>query len=130
MNTKNKAIYIEILDYRQCFDSMWLEEVINDLFEAGINNSNLAIIYEANTEIVEIERIVMQGETLAPLECSVQVDKIGNECMEEDKFLYYYKNEVPVPPLSMVDDLVAISNCGVEAVKTNAFLNGKTNLKK
>ena len=143
IKTKNKAVDIEILDYRQCFDSMWLEEVINDLYEAGIKNNNLAIIYEANkvnqvsvqtphgpTERVRVERIVMQGETFAPLECSVQVDSIGKECIEEVKFLYNYKDRIPVPPLAMVDDLIAVSRCGTQTVELNAYLNVKTNLKK
>ena len=143
IKTKMKSVDIEILDYRQCFDSMWLEEVVNDLYEAGVANDKLALIYEANkinrvsvqtphgpSERVVIEKIVMQGETFAPLECSVQVDKIGKECIEEKKFLYFYKNEVPVPPLAMVDDLIAVSKCGSEAVEMNAYLNAKTNLKK
>ena len=33
-----KNVDIEILDYKQCFDSMWLEETVNDLFEAGLKN--------------------------------------------------------------------------------------------
>ena len=48
---KKKAIDIQIMDYRQCFDSMWLEETMNDLFEAGVNDDNLALIYEANKEV-------------------------------------------------------------------------------
>ena len=136
---KMKSVDIEILDYRQCFDSMWLEEVVNDLYKVD----KLALLYEANkinrvsvqtphgpSERVVIEKIVMQGETFAPLECSVQVDQIGKECIEEKKILYFYKNEVPVPPLAMVDDLIAVSKCGSEAVEMNAYLNAKTNLKK
>ena len=46
---KNKKdIDIQILDYRQCFDGMWLDECINDLYEAGITDDSLALIYEAN----------------------------------------------------------------------------------
>jgi hypothetical protein len=45
---KIDPVDIEILDYRQCFDGMWLEEVTNDLYEAGIKDRNLALIYEAN----------------------------------------------------------------------------------
>ena len=30
----------------------------------------------------------------------------------------------------MIDDLLSISECGVESVKSNAFLNSKTNIKK
>ena len=109
---------IEILDYKQCFDSMWLEETVNDLFEAGLKNDNLNVIYNLNennkvavitphglTERVNIQKIVMQGENLAPLECSVQVDSFGKECLKEKKHLFMYRGLVEVPPLSMVDDL-------------------------
>ena len=41
---KTDPVDIEILDYRQCFDGMWLEEVTNDLYEGGIKNRNLALI--------------------------------------------------------------------------------------
>ena len=41
INGKAKSIDIEIIDYRQCFDSMWLSESINDLYESGIRDDNL-----------------------------------------------------------------------------------------
>ena len=34
INGKREPIDIEIVDYRQCFDSMWLSESINDLYES------------------------------------------------------------------------------------------------
>ena len=43
-----KSIDIQILDYRQCFDSMWMEECINDMYDYGVKSTNLALIYEAN----------------------------------------------------------------------------------
>ena len=50
INTKGKAIDILIYDYRQCFDTLWLDECINDLYNAGIDDNNLALIYEANKD--------------------------------------------------------------------------------
>ena len=142
MNNK-KAIDVVILDYKQCFDGMWLEDCLNDLYEAGVQNPNLALIYEANrknkvaiktpsgvTERVIIEEIVMQGEVMAPLECSVSVDTFGKECQQEEKYLFYYRDMIGVPSLSMVDDEVNISQCGLESVKLNAFMNAKSNTKK
>ena len=142
MNNK-KAIDVVILDYKQCFDGMWLQDSLNDLYEAGVQNHNLALMYEANsknlvavktpndiTERVLIEDIIMQGEVMAPLECSVSVDTFGKECQDEEKYLFYYRDKVGVPSLSMVDDLVNISDCGLESVKLNAFINAKSNTKK
>ena len=69
---------------------MWLEECINDLYDCGVQNPNLVLIYEANkknkvavmtpsglTERENIKNIVIQGEVLGPIECSVKVDKFG-----------------------------------------------------
>ena len=138
-----KDIDIQILDYRQCFDGMWLDECINDLYEAGITDDSLALIYEANknnqvavktpfglTNRECVNKIVLQGEVFGPLQCSVQVDSFGKECLLENKHLYYYRGKVGVSPLAMVDDLLEVSNCGIETVKTNGFLNAKTNVKK
>ena len=71
---KNTNIDLEILDFKQCFDSMWLEETINDLYETGLKNDNLNMIFKLNennkvavvtphgiTERVDINKIVMQG---------------------------------------------------------------------
>ena len=127
-------IDVEIIDYRQS---------LNDLFESGIQDDNLALINAANdenyvavqtpaglTERVPINRIVMQGEVTGPGQCSNMVDTFGKECLQESKLLYTYKDELGVPPLGMVDDVLAVSRCGVEAVEMNAFLNQKTRIKK
>ena len=50
-NKGSKPIDVQISDYRQCFDSLWLEECMNDMYEAGIDDDNLALIYEANKNI-------------------------------------------------------------------------------
>ena len=136
-------IDLEILDFRQCFDSMWLSESINDLYESGIQDENLAIIHASNkhnlvavntpvgiTDREAIQEIVMQGEVTGPGQCSNQVDTIAKECIEDAKLLYKYKGDISVPPLGMVDDVVAVSHCGIESVEMNAYLNQKTNIKR
>ena len=143
VNGKKDAIDIQVIDYRQCFDSMWLSESINDLFETGIQDDNLALIHASNaknlvavktpaglTERQTIEKIVMQGEVTGPGQCSNQIDTIAKECIVEAKHLYEYKDGLGVPPLGMVDDVIAVSRCGIEAVEMNAYLNQKTRMQK
>ena len=72
----------------------------------------------------------MQGETLAPLECSSLVDTIGKECIQEDKCLYLYRRSIGVPVLTFVDDCISVTKCGTDSVEMNAYLNAKTNIKK
>ena len=112
MNKIFNAVDILIYNYRQCFDTLWLYEAINDLYDAGIKDDKLALIYEANkvnkvavqtpfglTQREVINKIVLQGEVFGPLQCSVQVDTFGKECLQENKFLYTYKEKVTTLPV-------------------------------
>ena len=143
LNTKGKAVDIQILDYKQCFDAMWLEETLNDLYEAGVQDDQLAILYEANktvdvsvktphglTKREAIQKIILQGDVFGPIECSVTVDTYGKEALAEDKHLYVYKGCVKVPPLAMIDDLITVTECGYKSTMANSYLNSKTAIKK
>ena len=138
-----KPIDIMILDYKQMFDSECLYECMNDVYEAGLKDDTFALLYEAN-RINEVavqtpnglskrevfKEIVMQGDVLAPLISSLQVDTMGKECLEEGKHLYLYKDKVPISALGMVDDLLTISECGYKTTLMNKFINSKTAMKK
>ena len=47
----NQAFHKWSCKLKQCFDSMWLQETINDLWEAGIDDNNLALLYKMNEEV-------------------------------------------------------------------------------
>ena len=51
LQDKSKAVDIQILDYKQCFDSMWLEDTLNDLYDAGVQDDTLAVLHEANRNV-------------------------------------------------------------------------------
>ena len=72
----------------------------------------------------------MQGENLAPLECSIQIDTFGKECMVEKKHIFLYRGEAEVSPLSMVDDLLCISSYGIQSVMMNSYIKSKSIIKK
>ena len=44
--------------------------------------------------------------------------------------MYEYKQCVSIPPLEMVDDILTISTCGLQAVEMNAALNAMIECKK
>ena len=73
--SKEKPITFQIMDYMLCFDSMWFEEVTNELYEAGIRNDNLALIAKINesndiaiktpvglTRRENVQKIICQGD--------------------------------------------------------------------
>ena len=122
------------------FDSMKLKESISDLYDSGMTNDTLSLLYESNTNInVKVKtpggltagktfkEIVLQGDTWAPLMASNQVDTIGKQLLDEEpSYLYKYKGYVPVGILGMVDDLAGISESGVKANQLNSFINVKS----
>ena len=130
LSKKSKQhIDITVLDFKQMFDSECLYECLNDVYEAGVEDDIFPLLYEANketfvavktpngmTERILIPEIVMQGDVLAPLISSLQVDSMVKDCLEKQnvKNLYHYKDLVPIPSLGMVDDLLTVTRCGFQ----------------
>ena len=140
---KKRPISICTYDCRQCFDSMRQEEVINDIFEAGVKDDKLALLYEINkenflavktkhglTERTQINNVICQGDPWGPMECSVQIDGIGRESLEAQLEPYKYKNEIEIPALGMVDDILTISESGYKTARLNSFINATIAIKK
>ena len=140
---KNHPVDIQIFDYKQCFDSLWLQECLSDLYTSGVQDDKLALLYNINNHVKiavktpvgkttrsSIYNCIIQGDVFGPIMCSNEVDTFGKECLEEGKYNYLYRGEVEIPPLSMIDDLVCVSQCGPLSSMMNGFINCKTNSKK
>ena len=142
-NSKDKHVTFQILDYSLCFDSMWYEEVTNELYEAGIQNDKLALIAKINesndiaiqtplglTRRENVKRIICQGDPWGSIECSLMVDGFGKDSLHPELQPYKYKSEVAIPLLGMVDDVFIISESGYKAQRFNGFINAKTAIKR
>ena len=90
------------------FDAINLEQAISDVFDVGMDNENLTLVYKANKEIKmavnfptwlserkDIFNVVLQGDSWGSLLASVQVDSIGKE-VELSGYGYQYKDVLPV----------------------------------
>ena len=106
---KNIDIDITLYDIGQAFDSIWLQEALNDLYQSGVKNRNLNILYSGNsktrmsvktsfgaTDRVTLETLVMQGAIPGPIFCSNQLSKNSNKNYNEGT-VYMYMNSVPIP---------------------------------
>ena len=58
------------------------------------------------------------------------MDKLGKMAYNDPTLLYKYKEEVDMPPLQMVDDIITAIKCGNQVVSTNAAVNTFVKLKK
>ena len=101
LHFKKRAIDVQIFDYKQCFDSLWLKECLNDLYDSGVQDDKLALLYNINSHVKvavktpvgttnrkSIFNVITQGDVFGPIFCSNQVDTIGKECLEDKKYLY------------------------------------------
>ena len=66
--------------------------------------------------------------SLARQQCSV--DTIGKHEEKTGENIYEYKKSVKIPPLSFIDDILALTKCGVNSVILNATINAKIQTKK
>ena len=65
-----------------------------------------------------VDEIVLQGDTWGPPMAANQVDSFGKQLLkEEPEYIYKYKGYIPIGVLGMIDDLVGVSETGVNAVK-------------
>ena len=129
-------------DVDKCFDALWTHECINDLFESGLKNEKLTLLFKMNqsaqvaiktahgmTKRVSISNIIMQGTVWASLFCAATMDKLAKLAYKNKELLYMYKGKVSVPPLLMVDDILTVQKCratsGAINSEVNAFIEQK-----
>ena len=87
------------------FDGMNLKEALSDLYNTGVQDDTLDILYQANksvnvrvktqfglTDEVTLDEAVLQGEVWGPILAANQVDAFGKEMLQEDySFMFRYK---------------------------------------
>ena len=72
----------------------------------------------------------MQGTVPALIKCAVQINTLGRYCYTYNTGCYLYRNAFNIPPLGMIDDIAAISECGDESIVLNSIINAKIETKK
>ena len=79
---QKQSVDILFTDIKQCFDSIWLDEATNDLYNSGVTSRSLNLLHEGNrktrmcvetnfgmSERTTLEKIVMQGSVPGGLIC-------------------------------------------------------------
>ena len=117
---------------------------MNDLWDTlpqSARDDRLGLVFESSrinlvavntavgqTRRVNIPEIAQQGGTWGPMLCSNSIDVVGKYAKKNGHF-YNYKKMVEVIPLAMVDDLMAVSSCGMDSIEMNTSINALIELK-
>ena len=91
-NYLNKELWLTFYDIEKCFYSLWLEDCINSLWENGVKDDTLSLIYYLNekanvvvktpfgdTDPLSFMNIVKQGTVLGPVLNNVSLDRVCKE---------------------------------------------------
>ena len=98
-----------------------------------MENQNAQIAVKTNQRISSrepISNVIMQGTVWGSLCCTATMEKLGKLEYQRPELLYKYKNEVSVPSLGMIDDVLKIHKCSSDSVNSNAFINAFIESKK
>ena len=120
-----RDLYIITVDAEKCFDKLWLEDTLNELYKIGVDvpevdlikdmNSNIRAIVRTptgDTEPIQIETAVRQGTIFGPTLCGVETDKIN---VIEELNCTLIDSEVNIHNLIYVDDIIAMGS--IETVR-------------
>ena len=132
---KGKSCDIATYDIEECFDAMWAQETINDMWDAGCRDNTLSLLHMENQSAQVVVKIaagkldpvhrknfIMQCGVMGGLYCTNSMDKLGKIVYKDEKLLYTYKG-TKVPCLQMVEDIITITKCDVSSVKLKSVVN-------
>ena len=132
-----KPAYITLYDYRQAFDSLWLKESILSLWNLGIRDVYLPLIYKLNEKAVVtvntpygrtspfvVDQIVKQGDVLASNICSVSTGEICDQDFGAPIGL------LSLRPLAFVDDILKLNTKTDDVRSSHAHTLSFSKLKK
>ena len=101
-NKDTNDVDLESYDVAKCFDKMEYQNTAIDLFNAGVQDDRFVAIANSNkkcdvaiktpwgktTKRTTLEKIEMQGTVLPGLKCSISIDTLGKECLENQHQIY------------------------------------------
>ena len=138
LNGTSAPIQIQVMDAEKCFDKLWLQSCINGLFDAGLDNDQLNLLYIENKNAsiavkvnnklsmrISVKDVIMQGSVWSSLKCTTSMDRMNQTALADEAFKYCYKGdpEVPIGILGFIDDTLGVSECGSAAIRKNAAIN-------
>ena len=123
-------VLFTLYDFKTRFDSLWLEDALNTLWDVGVENELLYIIYLLNKncnitvntpfgppERFTIEKLVKQGTVLGPVLCSTSIGDYCKDKINPDSGTFVEK--VEIRPLAFMDDLNDINTLPSRMINLN-----------
>ena len=124
-----KQFWLTFYDTEKCFDSLWLEDCINSLWDNGVKDDILSLIYKLNvkanitiktlfgdTQALPLENLVKQGTVLGPVLNNCSLDRVCEES------LGYHIGSVEIKSVEFVDDIADPNSDEISAKSSNRIV--------
>ena len=129
INGKEDPIQVQVQDAEKCFDKLWLQSTTNALYEAGLNNDMLNLLYIENLNArvaVKINNGITEripGKSVK-MQCISSMDILNKNILEQKDLTYKFRGDPDIEiGVLGIDDNLAISKCGTSSVMKNAVIN-------
>ena len=124
-------LYLTLYDYSTCFDSLWLEDTMLSLWDLGVQDEMLPLIYKLNEHCditmrtpygtslpFKCERIVKQGAVLSTSLCGSSTSQLTKEL---DQLLDCGANilDAQIKAILFVDDTITANTNVIGALKSH-----------
>ena len=106
INGNSENIQIQVMDSEKCFDKLWLQSCINALFDAGIDNEKLNLLYIENKNAtiavkvnnklsmrISVADVIMQGSVWSSLKCTTSMDRLNQTALADETLKYCYRGD-------------------------------------
>ena len=128
-NYLGKELWLTFYDIEKCFDSLWLENCINSLWDLGVKDDVLCLIYLMNinvtvtiktpfgdTDPLFLSNFVKQGTVLGSVLNNCSLNKLSTDSIG------YNFGSVQIKSMEFVDDLEDPNGDKQSAQASNAIL--------
>ena len=125
-----KEVWVTFYDIEKCFDSLWLQDCINSLWENGIKDDILSLEYFLNTKANIVVKspfgetkpficssIIKQGAVLGPVLNNCSLDRIPVESHG------YFLGSVEIKLIEFVDDIADPNEGQLSAQMNNKIID-------
>ena len=122
--------WLTFYDIEKCFDSLRLEDCINSLWDMGVRNDILSLIYLMNkearvtvktpvgdTDTILLTNLVKQGIVLGPVLNNCSLNKMSTLSTGYNNF-----DSVQIKPMEFVDDIADPSREKASSIASNSVL--------
>ena len=124
-----KELWLTFYDIEKCFDSLWLEDCINILWNMGVRNDILPLIYFMNKEAgvtvktpvgdtvaILLTNLAKQRTVLGPVLNNCSLNKMSSHSTG------YNFGSVQIKPMEFVDDIADPSREKASVIASNSVL--------